>query len=184
MLVLCTPQTLATAHHQETWNPNWNLRTLVLSLRGFMTTQPREIGSINTDAASQRNYATLSRYYSCPHCGIKHTHLSPEDNSNMRFSTPNPRMFLTKEDESLLKLSRSLASKTRKLKNLNAKSRINERFSRKTATSNKGIRNKSILWGIIPLVLSMLVLWFSSSTVALVNKVQVFWVYLSDKWTV
>ena len=67
----------ASAHHPETWNPNWNLRTLVLSLRGFMTTQPREIGSISTTAIHQRSYAMLSRNYICRHCGVDHSKLLP-----------------------------------------------------------------------------------------------------------
>eukprot|EP00600_Ochromonadales_sp_CCMP1393_P005853 CAMPEP_0174961698 /NCGR_PEP_ID=MMETSP0004_2-20121128/4385_1 /TAXON_ID=420556 /ORGANISM="Ochromonas sp., Strain CCMP1393" /LENGTH=264 /DNA_ID=CAMNT_0016210173 /DNA_START=150 /DNA_END=944 /DNA_ORIENTATION=+ len=65
----------ASAHHPETWNPNWNLRTLVLSLRGFMTTKPAEIGSIRSTVAQQQLYAQLSRSFRCPCCDLTHAHL-------------------------------------------------------------------------------------------------------------
>lgn len=72
----------ATSFHQETWNPNWNLRTLVLSLRGYMISQPNEIGSVWVDKAVRRAYAITSRDYKCPHCGVVHEELlstSPSD---------------------------------------------------------------------------------------------------------
>jgi hypothetical protein len=63
----------ASAHHQEMWNPNWNLRTLILSLRNFMPTQPREIGSISTAVDEQRTLASASRKWLCPVCGVRHS---------------------------------------------------------------------------------------------------------------
>ena len=68
---------LASAHHPESWNPNWNLRTLVMSLRGFMTTQPREIGSISSDATTQKRLALLSKHFKCPICNVLHSRLTP-----------------------------------------------------------------------------------------------------------
>jgi len=65
----------ASAHHPETWNPHWNLRTLVLSLRGFMTTKPQEIGSISASAVQQRALAKISKSYRCPCCFSSHHHL-------------------------------------------------------------------------------------------------------------
>lgn len=67
----------ASAHHQECWNPDWNLRTLVMSLRGFMLTQPREIGSIFTDANYQKSLARNSRAFQCPSCRVLHNRLRP-----------------------------------------------------------------------------------------------------------
>ncbi len=67
----------ATAHHQETWDPNWNMRTLVMALRGHILTQPREIGGILTTAEHQQKLASLSRSWSCPICGIDHALLTP-----------------------------------------------------------------------------------------------------------
>lgn len=40
-----------------------------------MTTQPQEIGSINSDVDTQRRLATASQFYRCPLCGINHAHL-------------------------------------------------------------------------------------------------------------
>jgi hypothetical protein len=67
----------ATAHHQETWDPNWNLRTLVMALRGHILTQPREIGGIQTSAEHQQKLAILSRNWICPICGVDHACLVP-----------------------------------------------------------------------------------------------------------
>ena len=62
----------ASAYHQETWDTTWTLRTLVMSLRGFITTQPREIGGILTTAEEQRHLAEASRSWVCPICKVKH----------------------------------------------------------------------------------------------------------------
>lgn len=65
----------ATAHHQETWNPSWNLRTLVMALRGYMVCKPGEIGSISTTADRQRALASQSVHWRCPVCGVSHASL-------------------------------------------------------------------------------------------------------------
>lgn len=65
----------ASAHHQEAWDPNWNLRTLVLSLRGFMTTQAKEIGGITSTKERHVELACASRGYFCKSCGISHARL-------------------------------------------------------------------------------------------------------------
>jgi ubiquitin-protein ligase len=65
----------ATAHHQETWTPQWNLRTLIMALRGHIITQPREIGSILTTAERQMDLAKLSQKFICPLCGLQHENL-------------------------------------------------------------------------------------------------------------
>jgi ubiquitin-protein ligase len=77
----------ASAHHPETWDPKWNLRTLVLSLRSFMLTHPREIGGIHTRPETQAKLAAASNSYICNMCGIRHAGLVPgaklqEDNSH------------------------------------------------------------------------------------------------------
>ena len=67
----------ASAYHQETWDTSWNLRTLVLSLRNFILTQPREIGGILTTGDHQRGLAAASRAWVCPGCRIRHADLLP-----------------------------------------------------------------------------------------------------------
>jgi hypothetical protein len=62
----------ASSHHQESWDPNWNLRTLVMALRNHMITQPNEIGSILTTAETQRVLAKTSTFWICPICGAQH----------------------------------------------------------------------------------------------------------------
>eukprot|EP01038_Epipyxis_sp_PR26KG_P010241 gene10241-13775_t len=80
----------ASSYHQETWNPNWNLRTLVMSLRAFMTTQPREIGAIFTSIDQQISLSKISRGWYCRHCGMRHSSMLPHtdfligDISNMQ----------------------------------------------------------------------------------------------------
>ena len=71
----------ASAYHQETWDPLWNLRTLVMGLRGHILTQPREIGAISTTVEHQRKLAILSRDWSCPICGVSHADLVPGANA-------------------------------------------------------------------------------------------------------
>lgn len=75
---------VASAHHQELWNPNWNLRTLVLSLRGFMMSQPREIGSISSTSTQQRLFAKASQAFVCPVCRTRHSLLLPRVSSSTR----------------------------------------------------------------------------------------------------
>ena len=70
----------ATAHHQETWTPQWNLRTLIMALRGHIITQPREIGSIVTTAERQMDLAKLSQKFICPLCGLQHEKLLQSNN--------------------------------------------------------------------------------------------------------
>ena len=68
----------ASAYHPEAWIPTWNLRTLVLSLRGFMLTQPREIGAISTTPERRKQLAIASRHFVCKTCGICHPYLLEE----------------------------------------------------------------------------------------------------------
>ena len=65
----------ATSHHQETWDPNWNLRTLVIALRGHMISQPNEIGGILTSSEAQKTFARSSKQWRCPTCGASHPFL-------------------------------------------------------------------------------------------------------------
>jgi ubiquitin-protein ligase len=67
----------ASAHHPELWDPKWNLRTLVLSLRSFMLTHPREIGGIHTRPETQKALAQSSKSFICRTCGVNHAALAP-----------------------------------------------------------------------------------------------------------
>lgn len=50
----------------------------MLSLRGFMTSQPREIGSISSTSTQQRLFAKASRAFLCPVCRTRHSLLLPD----------------------------------------------------------------------------------------------------------
>ena len=65
----------ATAHHPETWDTNWNLRTLVMALRGHMLSTPLEIAGISTPVEHRQMLAKVSRSFFCPTCGIMHRDL-------------------------------------------------------------------------------------------------------------
>lgn len=92
----------ASAYHQETWDVNWNLRTLVMSLRGFILSQPLEIGGISTTRDRQRALAAASRDWVCPVCKIRHDDLlrpmSPESQGGGTPVAPLPSCRLITSD--------------------------------------------------------------------------------------
>lgn len=102
---------IASSHHQETWNPNWNLRTLVLSLRNFMTTQPQEIGSMNCDLDTQKRLAVASQFYRCPLCGTQHDHLLLDS-----FTDPDNKNIPTLHNSNLLTANDVIKTTTKKKK--------------------------------------------------------------------
>eukprot|EP01041_Mallomonas_annulata_P010533 gene10533-21957_t len=87
----------ATAYHQETWDPNWNLRTLVMALRGHMTTYPREIGAILTPISTQRTLASNSRHWYCPICKTDHSCLIKSNSKEETLPRLSSQILLTKQ---------------------------------------------------------------------------------------
>ena len=59
-----------------------------MSLRSFMTTQPREIGSISTSTETKMRLADLSKSWKCKSCRTQHSHLLPEDVHKMIVESP------------------------------------------------------------------------------------------------
>ena len=93
---VCKPICLsATSHHQETWDPNWNLRTLVIALRGHMISQPNEIGGILTSSETQKAFARSSKQWSCPICGASHSFLETGVKSSCDVEFPTELRPLT-----------------------------------------------------------------------------------------
>ena len=93
---VCKPICLsATSHHQETWDPNWNLRTLVIALRGHMITQPNEIGGILTSSETQKAFARSSKQWSCPICGASHSFLETGVKNSYDSTFPTKSKSLT-----------------------------------------------------------------------------------------
>jgi ubiquitin-protein ligase len=80
----------ASAHHDETWNLDWNLRTLVLSLRHRMICTPTELGSIESTQGERLMYAKQSRHWLCSTCGVNHElMLVPNSNANTSTTSSN-----------------------------------------------------------------------------------------------
>ena len=91
----------ASSYHQETWDLNWNLRTLVLGLRGHMITQPREIGGITTTPERQRILATLSQSYYCKQCDTLHAELLNHLPMSRKIAKTNTNIHKTKKKSTL-----------------------------------------------------------------------------------
>lgn len=142
---------IATAFHQETWDPNWNLRTLILSLRGFMSTQPREIGSIATDIDTQQYLALASQRFRCPHCNLDHSHLCT-DNQLISYSQES-RKYLSIFDK---------PSKGKNVKN----SQTSKEFSHRSRSSISRIllmRWNKYSQYVLPIVFFLIMkLWFQA----------------------
>lgn len=69
---LNTPICLSvTAHHQETWQPSWGIRTILTALVGFMPSAAEGLGSLDFPDVERRRLATRSRSFVCPRCGVR-----------------------------------------------------------------------------------------------------------------
>jgi hypothetical protein len=114
---------VASAHHQETWNVHWNVRTLVLSLRAFMTTKPGELGSVATLVSTQRICALQSTDYHCRECGLRHKWLVQQTPAEQTTITISTTRFLSRNSQlqlqNLLKSSSTTAAASRTFKSNN-----------------------------------------------------------------
>ena len=53
----------------DSWQPGWNIRTIILSIISYMSTKERDIGALNYSTTERKKLAEESRLYSCPSCG-------------------------------------------------------------------------------------------------------------------
>jgi len=61
------------AHHPETWQPSWSIRTVLLALIGFMPSKGAgAIGSLDYTPAERTILAKKSMNYKCDTCGMDH----------------------------------------------------------------------------------------------------------------
>lgn len=60
-----------TAHHQESWQPSWGIRTILTALVGFMPTPAEGVGSLDFPDHERRRLAQRSRSFVCKRCGAK-----------------------------------------------------------------------------------------------------------------
>ena len=97
----------ATAHHPETWDTSWNLRTLVMALRGHMLSKPIEIAGISTPIEHRLLLAKNSRSWHCPICGIHHGDLLNEDWKGAPKLPKKKKKTINNNDQMLTRRSKS-----------------------------------------------------------------------------
>lgn len=60
-----------TAHHQETWQPSWGIRTILTALVGFMPSKAEGVGALDYPEEDRRGLARKSHGFRCPGCGAR-----------------------------------------------------------------------------------------------------------------
>lgn len=79
-----------TAHHQETWQPSWGIRTILTALVGFMPSKAEGVGALDYPDDERRRLARKSWSFRCPRCGVKPVdHLPPRTTPEGGSSTPH-----------------------------------------------------------------------------------------------
>jgi ubiquitin-conjugating enzyme E2 J1 len=58
-----------TAHHNETWQPSWGVRTILTALVGFMPSKAEGLGALDYNDAERRLLARKSLAFTCTRCG-------------------------------------------------------------------------------------------------------------------
>lgn len=80
-----------TAHHQETWQPSWGIRTILTALVGFMPSKAEGVGALDYPDEDRRGLARKSHGYRCDRCGARPVEQLPprEPNSTTSESSPS-----------------------------------------------------------------------------------------------
>lgn len=60
-----------TAHHQETWQPSWGIRTILTALVGFMPSKAEGVGALDYPDEDRRRLARKSWNFHCDRCGAR-----------------------------------------------------------------------------------------------------------------
>lgn len=60
-----------TAHHQETWQPSWGIRTILTALIGFMPSPAEGVGALDYPDDDRRRLAKRSHLFNCERCGSR-----------------------------------------------------------------------------------------------------------------
>jgi len=76
------------AHHPETWQPSWSIRTVLIALISFMPT-PGEgaIGSLDYKPDERKRLAAISKSWMCGKCGKPNNELLSEQSAASSSST-------------------------------------------------------------------------------------------------
>lgn len=59
-----------TAHHQETWQPSWGIRTILTALIGFMPTSADGLGALDYPDEDRKRLAKKSHLFKCNRCEV------------------------------------------------------------------------------------------------------------------
>ncbi|GAB1742353.1 hypothetical protein NU219Hw_g7903t1 [Hortaea werneckii] len=58
------------AHHEESWQPAWGIRTALVAIRSFMDTSASgQLGGMDASEEVRKRLASQSRAWKCPTCG-------------------------------------------------------------------------------------------------------------------
>ncbi|TPX61789.1 hypothetical protein SpCBS45565_g07159 [Spizellomyces sp. 'palustris'] len=69
-----------TGHHPEYWRPAWGVRTALVALISFLPTKgDGAIGALDYTEEERKAYATKSREWICPSCGVKNSEALPDE---------------------------------------------------------------------------------------------------------
>lgn len=60
-----------TAHHQETWQPSWGIRTILTALVGFMPSKADGVGALDYPDSDRAGLARKSVLFHCRRCGAR-----------------------------------------------------------------------------------------------------------------
>lgn len=60
-----------TAHHQETWQPSWGIRTILTALVGFMPSKAEGVGALDYPDEDRCRLARRSWHFQCERCGVR-----------------------------------------------------------------------------------------------------------------
>lgn len=67
-----------TGYHDETWQPAWGIRTALVGLASFFSTEAKgAIGGIDAPEKERRRLAALSKDWTCPTCAMKNIDMLP-----------------------------------------------------------------------------------------------------------
>ncbi|CAB3977298.1 Hypothetical predicted protein [Paramuricea clavata] len=73
------------AHHPETWQPSWSIRTVLLAIIGFMPSKGGgAIGALDYTSDERKILARKSMKWTCNVCGSCNADLLKEDSKNKR----------------------------------------------------------------------------------------------------
>eukprot|EP00794_Sanderia_malayensis_P000292 gene292-918_t len=104
------------AHHPETWQPSWSIRTVLLAIIGFMPSKGEgAIGALDYSTSERKVLAKRSLNWTCNICGCKNSGSLPEAADNNDVISEEAREIASqisfKSDKDEVKKSKLIQSK-------------------------------------------------------------------------